>query len=129
MARPVSVTVVCWVIIALSLEALFGLASGFAGAILKDVLAGNPIPASKAVWLGAGTAVIHIVLAVFMLQRAAWARVVYFCLVGLALLGFLVFPPPITVILMLAIRSAVFAFFLFRPEANEYFSQTRTAAA
>ena len=129
MTRPISVTVICWVIIAFGLESLVGLISGLAGPIIKDVLASNPIPVSKAVWFGAGTAILHVVLAAFMLRGAAWARIVYFCLTALALAGVAVFPPPAAIIFVLVIKAVVFAYFLFRPEANKYFSQAVHAAA
>jgi uncharacterized membrane protein len=127
MSRPTPVTVVCWVIIAFALESIVGLVSGIAAPLVESIASGSAIPASKAVLAGVCVAIAHIVLAACMLRGAGWARIVYFCIAGLALLGFFLHTLPITILVLLVVKFVVFAFVLFQPDANEYFSRRASA--
>lgn len=130
MNRPVSVTVVAWIIIALGIEALVGLFSSFVRVALASVI-DSSISISVAAEIGALFQVAIIVFAAFMLKGANWARIAY---VVLAILIILALIPQVlrhatltlTFIWTIA-RTAVFCFFLFRADANTYFDRGRSS--
>ena len=126
MTRPTSITVIAWIIIAFAMESLIGLTSGLIAPLLNEVAAKYSISSTRAFWLAAGAAVLHIVLAVFMLRGAGWARVVYICITALALVGFTSHPPRTPIIISSVAKFVVFTFFLCRREANTYFSTSAT---
>jgi hypothetical protein len=128
MARPTAVTVVCWVIIALSLEGLMGMAAGLAGAVFKQVAPGSAVPLSKAMWLGVGGVIVNIILAALMLRGFGWPRFVYFAFAIIGILGFFVIKPPAALVVSAVVKAIVFAYFLFRHDANEYFSSPTQGA-
>lgn len=132
MNRPVSVTVVAWVIIALGIEALVGLFSSFARVALASVM-DSPVPISVAAEIGALFQMAIIVFAAFMLKGASWARTAYVILASLLVLGLIpqvLRHATLTLTFIWTIAQvAVFCFFLFRTDANAYFGGQRPSVA
>jgi len=125
MVRPVSVAVVCWVVIAMALEAIVGSLSSFTHAALSQVISG-PIPLSTAIKIGMALKVLEIVLAVCMLYGMAWSRVAYTCVAALAMLGLMAQTFQHGALILVAafavLRTIVIVVVLFRAPANAYFS-------
>src|SRR5580704_6050306 len=72
MARPVSVTVVLWVIIALTLESLAGLFGPFANSFLAPVAMKHDSSLASTLWSGVAFGIAQILLAFLMLRGRAW---------------------------------------------------------
>lgn len=124
MTRPISVTVVAWVIVAIEFEALIGVFSGLAAPIFKTSHF-STLPLSVLIWITLFSASFCIAFAFFMLKGADWARITYLGLKGLGILGMLAgflhgTTNPVIFISVTA-KFALFAFFLFRADANAYF--------
>jgi hypothetical protein len=124
MTRPISVTVVAWVIITLEFEAMVAAFSGLAGTLFKVVHI-SELPVPTLVWVTVMSASLCMLCGIFMLKGAEWARVVYFILKGLGTLGMLIgfsrgTTNPVLFVSVL-IKLAVFAYFLFRAEGTAYF--------
>jgi hypothetical protein len=125
MQRPGSVTAACWVIIAISAEAIAGSYSSLLrdGVLRKiaDPHVGMPTTVLASTLLQLAI----IALASFMLRGANWARIAYTVTAGFVLLALAVTTLRVTgvlVILFAAIaRTAVVLYVLYRPEANAYF--------
>jgi hypothetical protein len=131
MERPVSVTVVCWVIIALAIEAVIGLLSGFAEASLKDMFhaLGSPLSFSTSVISGVVVSAATMVFAALMLRGANWARIVYLCILGFTFLSLAIMHSrvPAALLFLAAAKSVVFGTLLLRPAANQYFDRSHAA--
>jgi hypothetical protein len=124
MTRPISVTVVAWVIITIEFEATIAVFSGLVGTLLKVVHLSD-LPVHSLIWATLIAAGFGMLCGVFILRGAEWARVCYFILKGLGVLGMLIgFSHGTTnpvIFISLLLKLAVFAYFLFRAEANAYF--------
>lgn len=126
MQRPVSVTVCAWVIIALAVEAIAGsLTSVVRNAILSQVAdprVGVPVTAA----MGVLVQIALIGCAIFMLRGANSARVTYVVLTAFVLIGVVTLvmrAPGLGFTAVYSVfKAAVLLYFLFRPEANAYFS-------
>jgi hypothetical protein len=124
MTRPISVTVVAWVIIAMSLEGLLGHLGGFLTPLFTAGTLHSPYSPNTTMLLGAGTLVVYVVLAALMLRGIGWARVVLICLMALGLIGVVLGRQPIAIAISLVLKLVVFSYFLFRGVSNDYFSSS-----
>ena len=122
MTRPVSVTVVAWGIIALALEGLFGIAAGLVAPVLQSGVIHSTLSLPVALWVAAASLAITIVLAALMLAGFGWARIVYVCILAFTLLGLVLQRQPLFLAILTGVKVALFSYFLFRREANVYFS-------
>jgi hypothetical protein len=129
MTRPVSVTVVAWVIIAISLEGLVSMVGGFITPLFATGTFHSPYSLNTTMWLGAGTLVVHIVLAALMLRGIGWARVVFICLKTLGLLGIILGRQPAALWISTGAQLIIFSVYLFRRESKEYFSMSAAKPA
>lgn len=125
MQRPTSVTVVAWVILAMAGEAIAGSSSSMAQPILRQ-LADPQVGVPLTVLLGLLVEVAIVISAVLMLRGASWARIVYAALAGFVVFGMVVSSFRVSGMVPIAgyatIRTAVLLYFLFRADANAYFS-------
>lgn len=125
MNRPTSVTVVAWIIIALAIEGIVGVLSRFTHAALASVM-DSSIPISIALYVGALFQLAAILFAALMLKGAGWARVAYVVLavfLVIAMIPQVIGHSALIPVFVLTIaQTAVFLFFLFRADANAYFS-------
>jgi hypothetical protein len=125
MTRPISVTVIAWVMIALSLEGLISLVGGFVTPIFTSGTFHMTYSLNTTIWMGAGYLVVQIILAALLLRGIGWARVVLVCLLSLGVLGTLAGRQPLALGITIIAKLVVFGYFLFRPENNEYFSASK----
>ena len=139
MSRPLVVTVTCWVIIALSIEVLFGHLSGASAPSLDALLAkGNPIDPSRAAAIASWTALLFpgfsIALASLMLSGANWARLIYTAALAIGAVGVGIYlfragaNAPLLWFGYWFGKNVLFMFLLFSRSANEYFSPPIRAA-
>ena len=121
--RPKSVTVICWLVI---LSAFFGI---FTLKVMinpspqaADLMSKNLLPVSiqrASVVVGV---LICILCGVFMLNGKNWARSLYVGWVAFGIIVGLLTSPVKLMLIPSILVFAIFAFFLFRPKANAYFS-------
>ena len=125
MSRPVPVTVVCWVIIALSAEAIIGAVSGVADAPVKEALhtASSHLSLSTALFASSALLTLSVALAVLMLRGANWARIAYVSLLVILLLAQVAHLSrhPLAIIVLTVAKLLIFGAVLFRPESNNFF--------
>lgn len=127
MPRPLPVTIVAWVIIALSIEAVIPMAFGLGPKLIETFMT-TSLSISATLWSAIAVIIANIIFAALMLRGFGWARVAYIALLGLGIFGMLWhhYSSPLTAAAILKI--AIFAFFLFRKDANAYFSKAKAAA-
>jgi hypothetical protein len=120
--RPVSVTVIAWIILVISAFSLVASAVAINNPMTQELMAKNPIPLPvqySMLFLGL---LISIVSAIFMLRGANWARMLYIVWGAIGLLiSFLTSPAKLMLIPGILVY-AIFVFFLLRPKASAYFS-------
>ena len=130
MERPILVTVTAWIIIAFALESLVGLPFWYMEAMAK-----GPAHSPVAQLLGASALVfLYIALAAFMLRGAAWARIVYVCVIGFiafaALFGLTrQTAQPLSLVAINVAKFVLITFLLFRTDANVFFSRKPSSSA
>lgn len=129
MIRPVSVTVVAWIIIAVSVEGLISLVGGLATPLLASSAMHLEYSLPVSLWLGGITLVVNIVLAGLMLGGFGWARIVYLVILALGLLGLVVQRQPMSLSVIAGLKVVVFGYFLLRREARQYFASAASEAA
>lgn len=122
MTRPVSITVIAWIIIALSVEGLLGAIGGFITPIFTSGNFHMQYALSTTLWLGAASLILNIILSSIMLQGFNWARIVYVCLLWLALVGIVLGRQPLALWISTGTKAVIFSYFLFRRESNAYFT-------
>jgi len=132
MTRPISVTVIAWVIIALSLQAIVPLFGGLAKALFTSgylqnppltsgYLQNPPLSLNVMIWGAAASLVISIALAILILLGFGWARVVYICMLSVGLLGVIIGGQPLELAISIGAKIIIFSYFLFRHDSNEFF--------
>ena len=110
MFRPISVTIVAWIII-------LGVAGAF---FMVPGIAKAPLTSMQITFAYTGLAV-AVVSGIFMLGGKNWSRWLYvvWCIVGLAY-ALITVPNPLLLIPG-ALKTAIIAFVLFRKPANSFF--------
>lgn len=120
--RPTSLTIIGWLLIVF---AGFGLISQLTmqdNPVAQQVLAESPLPASFHMAMGIVGALVSAACGYGVLKGLNWSRFLY---VGWSILGMIIglLTTPFTSILLIGVLFlAVFAFFLFRPAANAWFT-------
>ena len=120
--RPVSVTVIAWIIIVSSAISLVSTLFLINNPTAHELMAKSPLPVPMQYAMIFVGAVVGGVCGVFMLQGANWARLLY---VGWSVLGFVISfitTPAKLMLLPATVFLGVVVFFLFRPKANAFFS-------
>jgi len=120
--RPTSVTVISWILIVLSAISILSMALTMGDPRVKELMALSPLPYSVQIAIGFIGAAITIIAGIWMLKGQAWARLLYvvWTVIGLVI-GIATSPMKLAMLPGLGIF-LVFAYFLFRPAANEYFA-------
>jgi hypothetical protein len=124
MNRPLSVTVIAWVIIATSVEGLITLLGGIATPIFTSGTVQTGMSVSASLWGGGIVIFVNLILALLILAGFGWARIVYVAILAIGLLGSFLHGPLISLILISGLKLAVFGYFLFHRESNEYFAKS-----
>lgn len=123
MKRPTSVSVISWFLIISGIISIAVSFYGFNNPITQELMAKNLLPISVQYALMFVGLVVTVVSGFAMLKGVNWSRKLY---VGWSIVGLLIglATSPIKVGLIPgAVLLAIFAFFLFRPQANAYFTQ------
>lgn len=131
--RPVSVTVVAWILIVFGIFGVFAIL--FAALLwnmplMQQGLAQIHAPVPVQVATGLAGVVIRLSCGVALLFRQNWARFLY-AVWSVFALGYTVVTSPFTLWLMVLslALTLVFVYFLFTPAARQYFTGASTAAA
>ncbi len=121
-ARPTSITVISWILIAMGAISLAANTAMINNPKVHELMGKNPIPIPVQHVISYIGLLIMIVSGIAMLKGRNWARYLYvvWSLIGLVI-GIVTSPMKAMMIPGLVIF-AVIAFFLFRPRATEYFS-------
>jgi hypothetical protein len=120
--RPTSLTIIGWFLIVIAAFGLISQVTMQDNPVAQQVLAQSPLPAWVHMALGVVGAVVTAACGYGVLKGLNWSRYLYvgYSLFGLAI-GFLT--TPFTSIWLISLLFlAVFAFFLFRPAANAWFT-------
>ena len=120
--RPLAITVIAWIIIASSAISLVSTLFLINNPMAQELMATSAIPIPLQYGMMFVGLLVGLVCGVFMLKGANWARLLY---VGWSILGFIisfVTTPGKLMLLPGAVFLAVVVFFLFRPNANAFFS-------
>jgi hypothetical protein len=127
--RPKSVTIICWIMLALSGISLIVSTMTLDDPTARELMSRSPIPLTvQYIMMYAGLLVMF-VSAIAMLKGQNWARFLYviWSVVGFAI-GLATSPMKAALVPGIVVL-VVIAFFLFRPKANEYFRARGAEAA
>lgn len=125
--RPTSITVVCWILIALGGISIISSAFSFNNPVTRELMSKSPIPVNIQYFMMFAGLVITLVCGIAMLKGRNWARLLY---VGWSVVAFIIglATSPVKAMLIPGlIIFIIFAFLLFRPKANAYFKATEAA--
>ena len=120
--RPLSLTIIAWVLIVLSLLALVGTFTMASNPAMVKMVQEMHIPlAVEQAWTVLGV-IINLVVAYGILKGQPWSRVLYVVwgIIGLVV-GFFLTPQKAVLVLSLVIL-VVISIFLFSEKANDWFS-------
>lgn len=126
--RPVSITVIAWIIIVINVLSLVGAGLSLSDPAAQEMMAQSsiPVPAQYAL-LFVGLA-LSIACAAFMLRAANWARWTYIGWSTFSMLVAIATSTDRSWLLPGIIIYAIFIFILVRPAATAYFSRTAEPA-
>lgn len=127
MQRPTSLTIIGWLLIIIAAFGLISQLTMQGNPVAQQLLAESPMPAWFHLALGIVGAVVSATCGYGVLKGLNWSRYLY---VGWSLIGLLIgyLTVPFTSIMLLSLLFlAVFAFFLFRPAANGWFTDQAAA--
>ena len=120
--RPISVTVVCWILIAMSIISLLASTMTLNNPVTRELMAQSALPVNMQYVLMYVGVLVTLVSSVAMLKGRRWARWFY---VGWSTLGFLigiVTSPVKAAMIPGLIIFLIIVYFLFRPPATAYFT-------
>jgi hypothetical protein len=123
-SRPTSVTVIAWILIAMNGLGLFGFVAAMQrdDKVTNEIMAKSPVPIPVQHAIGIAGMAVGLVSGYFLLKRKNWARYLYVCWTTFGLLFALATSPMKLMLIPSALIFVVTAFFLFRPDANKYFT-------
>ena len=125
--RPTSVTVVAWILIAIGGISLIATTYMLDNPVARDLMSKSPIPITVQYAMTYIGLLITLVSGIAMLRQKNWGRWLY--VIGTAV-GFLIgiaTSPAKEAMIPGFVVFIVVTFFLFRPRANEYFSNAERA--
>ena len=120
--RPLSLTIVAWVLVVLSLLALVGAFTMQSNPAMMKAMAEMHVSlAVEQAWTVIGV-VVNLIVAYGIFKAQPWSRVLYVVwgIIGL-IAGFFISPMKAAMVLSLVVL-VVISIFLFSAKANEYFS-------
>jgi len=127
MKRPISVTVVAYLIIAnaivVGIPMLLALLHDETWKLMLDAAQHSPLPTPIYLGFAYVGVVLALVCGIYIMRGKGWARFLYICwssfggIVGVLTIGF-------PSMVLGAAKIGVFAFFLFRSAANRYFGDS-----
>ncbi|MYN15482.1 hypothetical protein GTP81_01815 [Rugamonas sp. FT107W] len=122
MKRPTSVTVIAWLLIASSLISLVSSYASMDNPQVRELMSKSLLPLSVQYAMMFASLAMMVTTGVAMLKGLGWGRLVYFSWSVLGLVVGLLTSPIKTTLIPGVIALAIFAYFLYRPKANAYFS-------
>ena len=120
--RPLSLTIIAWVLVVLSLLALVGAFTMQSNPAMMKAMAEMHVSlAVEQAWTVIGV-VVNLIVAYGIFKAQPWSRVLYVVwgIIGL-IAGFFISPMKAAMVLSLVVL-VVISIFLFSAKANEYFS-------
>ncbi len=120
--RPVSVTVISWILIVLGALGVVGMLFSLSNPAARQAMALNPLPIPVQLAMAFFGLAVSVVAGACMLKGANWARFLY---IGWSVCGFAIsfFTTPAKLMLVPGIVIfVVLAAFLLTPKANAYFA-------
>lgn len=120
--RPLSLTIIAWVLIVLSLIALIGVFTINSNAIMVQALQQMHMSVvSYQIWVIVGV-IVDLIVAYGILKGQPWSRVLYVVwgVIGLVV-GFYIMPQKAYLVISIVVL-IVISIFLFSEKANEWFS-------
>jgi hypothetical protein len=122
--RPLSVTIVAWLLIVLGILGAAGLAISYGSPMSQAVMAGSPLSPDLQMGIAIFGLFVSIVSGIFIMLGRDWARLLYVGW-GAAELVLSIATAPITLWLLLSVLFLVaIAYFLFNGPANRFFGRT-----
>lgn len=120
--RPVSLTVIAWILIVLGLFGLYGAATLGSNPMAAKMLAQSPVPlVVNQLWSALG-AVVGFIVAYGIFRGQPWSRVLYVVWSIIQILVGLYISPMKALLVVSVIVLVVFCIFLFSEKANDWFS-------
>lgn len=120
--RPVSLTVIAWILIVLGLFGLYGAATLGSNPMAAKMLAQSPVPlVVNQLWSALG-AVVGFIVAYGIFKGQPWSRVLYVVWSIIQILVGLYISPVKALLVVSVIVLVVFCIFLFSEKANDWFS-------
>jgi hypothetical protein len=128
--RPTSVTVISWILIVLGGISLISITLVLNNPRAEELLSrNNPVPIPVQYAMIYGGMIVMIVSGLSMLKRRRWARLLYVIWSAVAMLVSVTTSPMKTGMIPGFVIYVVVVFFLFRPKANQYFSNSEVESA
>jgi uncharacterized membrane protein YfcA len=120
--RPLSITIIAWFLILSSVWGVFSIWTTRNDPLVQQMAAASPVPASMQLASQFITTILTIIFGIGMLKGRNWGRwgFIILSLLGAAL-AFLI-SSSVAIALVSLLMTSVFAFFLFRKPANEWFA-------
>ena len=120
--RPVSLTIIAWILIVLGLLGLYGAATMGSNQAAMKMLANSPVPLIvNQIW-GAIGSVVGFIVAYGIFKGQPWSRVLYVVWTIIQIIvGLYISPAKVLLVVSLVIL-IVFSIFLFSEKANDWFS-------
>lgn len=119
--RPKSITVIAWILIAVSGISLITTTFTLNNPTVKELMSRSVIPLELQFGMLYFGLVVQLVSGIAMLKAQNWARLLYTIWTAIALVIGLATSPMKMAMIPGAVLFVVVVFFLFRPKANEYF--------
>lgn len=120
--RPVSLSVIAWILIVLGLFGLYGAATLGSNPMAAKMLAQSPVPlVVNQLWSALG-AVVGFIVAYGIFKGQPWSRVLYVVWSIIQILVGLYISPMKALLVVSVIVLVVFCIFLFSEKANDWFS-------
>lgn len=122
--RPVSVTVIAWILLLINALSLLGSLMTINDPLAREQMAESPIPVTLQFVVTYLVLSISILCAIFMMRAANWARLLYIACGAIGLVfGLLASSEKLWLIPGILIY-AIIVFFLLRPKAKAYFTDS-----
>jgi hypothetical protein len=124
--RPTSITVVSWILIVIGLVSLVASTASLDNPMTKELMSRSPIPIPLQYIMMYFGLLAQIASGFAMLKRKNWGRLLYPIWGAIGLVIGLITSPIKLMLIPGVVFFAVVVFFLFRPNANEYFKLSDT---
>jgi hypothetical protein len=126
MKRPMSVSVIAWILIVLSSISVGTSLLSFNNPMVKELMAKSPVPIPLQYVMMYVGLLISIVAGIAMLKGQNWARFLYVIWSAIGFVIGIATSPMKAMMIPGLVMFVLITIFLFRPEANEYFSPKGT---